>query len=58
MKEEISSMVYTISDIQEILKIGRNSAYKLVQDAEFPVLKAGKSIRIPKKGFDKWLMEE
>ena len=56
--EARQSLVYTVYDIQILLKIGRNSAYKLIEDAEFPVIRAGKNIRIPKEGFDKWLMQQ
>lgn len=49
MLEEYSD-VLVIEDIMEILKIGRNSAYKLVNSGEIKFLKVGRSIRIP-KGF-------
>jgi excisionase family DNA binding protein len=46
---------YTVSDIQRILKISRNSAYKLVRTAKFPSVKIGKSIRIDPDFFDLWV---
>jgi len=51
----IQSAVYTVAEIQEILKISRRSAYELVKQNLFPVIKIKTSIRIPKKGFNEWL---
>lgn len=50
--------VYMISEIQEILRISKNTAYLLAKDAPFPVIKIGSTYRIPKDGFDKWLVEQ
>lgn len=44
------SDVLVIEDIMKILKIGRNSAYKLVNSGKIKSLKVGRNIRIP-KGF-------
>lgn len=46
---------YTVSEIAEILGIGRTSAYNLVKENHFKVVKIGASIRISKKSFDDWL---
>ncbi|NCD03856.1 MAG: DNA-binding protein [Clostridia bacterium] len=46
---------YTVSEIQEILNIGRNSAYELVKTASFKSIMVGRVIRISKKSFDEWL---
>ena len=46
---------YTVSDIQNILRIKKDSAYTLIKTNGFPVLKIGKSFRIPKKDFEKWV---
>ncbi|MDY5646116.1 MAG: helix-turn-helix domain-containing protein [Candidatus Onthovivens sp.] len=44
----------TIKELQQFLKIGRNSAYDLVNRKEFKVLRVGKSIRINKVEFLRW----
>lgn len=49
-------LAYTVADIQEMLNISRSTAYKLIDDPPFPILRIGKSIRIPKEAFDNWLM--
>ena len=58
--ETISSMpyekrVYTVDEIQDILGIGRNSAYNLVKLDLFHSVRIGGNIRISKKSFDEWL---
>ena len=47
--------VYTIKDVARILKISITTAYELVRKPDFPALKVGKAIRIPKKEFEEWL---
>jgi len=49
---------YTVPEIQDILGIGRNAAYKLVKSGNFNVVRVGGSIRISKKSFDTWLDEK
>ena len=52
-REELPE-VMTIEELQQFLKIGRNSAYDLVNRKEFKVLRVGKSIRINKAEFLRW----
>ena len=47
--------VYTVDEIQDILEIGRTSAYSLVKQNLFRSVRVGGSIRISKKSFDEWL---
>ena len=49
------SLTYTVTDIEEVLGIGRSTAYNLMKDPPFPIIKIGKCIRIPKESFHKWL---
>ena len=46
---------YRVEDIASILGIGRSSAYKLVQQGQFKVVRIGSSIRISRSSFDAWL---
>lgn len=48
-------MVYTVKEIQQILRISKTTAYALIDEHLFPVKYIGRSIRIPKEPFDKWL---
>ncbi|MCF2704836.1 helix-turn-helix domain-containing protein [Enterocloster clostridioformis] len=47
--------VYSVDEIQDILSIGRTSAYNLVKQNLFHVVHIGGTIRISKKSFDEWL---
>ena len=47
--------LWTVRDIQRILKIGTNVAYNLIHSKAFPVVKIGKNYRIPAEGFYTWL---
>ena len=47
--------VYTVDEIQDILGIGRTSAYSLVKQKVFHSVRVGGRIRISKKSFDAWL---
>lgn len=54
MEREELPEVMTIKEVKQFLKIGRNSAYDLVNRKEFKVLRVGKSIRINKVEFLRW----
>lgn len=47
--------VYTVPEIQDILDIGRASAYRLVRSGQFKTIQIGGSIRVLKDSFDEWL---
>lgn len=40
--------VLTVRELQEILNIGRNSAYALMQSGDIPSFRVGKKWRVPK----------
>lgn len=54
--------VLTVREIGEILRIGRNNAYSLVQRAErenlFPVLRLGQQYRVPAQSFQQWMIRQ
>lgn len=46
----------TVKEMAGVLRIGRNAAYELVYEKNFPVLKLGpKKIRIPKGELIDWI---
>lgn len=47
--------VYTVSDVQTMLGVGKNQAYKLIKEEVFPTKKIGRRIVIPIKQFESWL---
>lgn len=54
----ISKSVYTVDEIKDILGVGINKAYLLVNKGDFPVKKIGKRKLIPAKPFHDWLNQQ
>lgn len=54
-KQAPERRTYTVEDIAEILGIGRTSAYSLVKEGHFKIVRIGNAIRISKRSFDEWL---
>lgn len=52
---QFDKRTYTVDEIQDILGIGRSSAYNLVKKNLFHSVRIGGTIRISKKSFDAWL---
>ena len=55
-----NKQVYSISEIQKLLGLGRTKTYNFLDEVykkqePFRVIKIGKPYRIPKDSFDKWL---
>ncbi len=52
----------TVNEVAEILRIGRNNAYALIQRAErekdFPVLRLGQQYRLPTTRFFAWMNKQ
>ena len=46
----------TVKGIQEKLHMGRNNAYKLINQKGFPKIVIGKKILIPEEEFEKYIM--
>lgn len=38
----------TVADLAQVLRIGRNSAYRLVRSGEIPSIRIGRAYRVPK----------
>ncbi len=52
---ELPQDTLTVKELQQILKIGTNSAYTLIHSRAFPVIKIGQTYRIPAAPFYAWL---
>jgi len=50
--------VLTVEELQAILRIGRRQAYELCKRPDFPAVRVGRSIRIPKKALQEWMQSE
>ena len=46
---------YTVEQIAVMLNIGRTTAYQLVKQEEFRIVRIGNAILASKKSFDEWL---
>ena len=47
--------MYSMKELQQIMHIGKNTAYKLVKLKGFPSIQIGKKILIPKSELNEWL---
>ena len=46
---------YTVEEIAKLLSIGKTTAYALVKEDHFKIVRIGSAIRISKQSFDEWL---
>lgn len=46
---------YSVFEIAEILDISKSKAYELCKNADFKVVRIGRTIRVSKASFDVWL---
>lgn len=51
----MEKLTLTIRDVQDALGIGRNAAYCLVNRLDFPSIRIGHKIIIPRDAFLRWL---
>lgn len=51
-------MALSVTEVQEALGIGRNSVYDLVNRADFPKIRMGRKIIIPRDAFLRWLDQQ
>lgn len=56
MTDKIPSQTYTVTEIRQILGVGKNKAYDFVKNnPPFKVISVAGTFRIHKASFDKWL---
>lgn len=48
---------YTVKEIALLLNISKRSAYDLVNSKQFVSVRVGRTIRVSRMSFDKWLNE-
>ena len=49
------SRLLTIKEVQEIINIKKDKAYKLVKTDGFPSIQIGNTIRVPEDELEKWI---
>ena len=47
--------LYTVAEVQEILRIGKSRAYQLVQSGEIPHVRIGKLLRVRADDLERYL---
>ncbi|HZG87294.1 helix-turn-helix domain-containing protein [Paenibacillus sp.] len=47
--------VLDVTEVQEIMRVGRDSAYRLMRSGEFKVIRVGKQLRVAKSVFAEYL---
>ena len=56
MKQE-NKLIYSVTEMAELLGIGRSKAYELVRSGTIPSLRLGRRIVIPKLALSRFLAE-
>jgi len=51
-------LMLSVSQVADVLGIGRTNAYELVKEKDFPSLKIGSRIVVPKDKFIAWIEEK
>ena len=54
-RKALQSRVYVPEDLMPLLGIGRCLAYNLVNRRDFPKIRLGRKIVIPRDAFERWL---
>lgn len=48
-------LTYSVTELMKVLGIGRNTAYELINQPDFPSFRIYKRIIIPKKELNEWI---
>jgi excisionase family DNA binding protein len=56
-KKEFGRVILTVTDICEVLKISKPTAYELMKRGDFPTIVVGRCKRVEKDQFIKWIDE-
>jgi len=52
----MDKLVYTVRETANILDIGMNKAYELIEQKQIPVVRVGRKFIIPKLALENWLL--
>ncbi len=53
---ELQKKAYSVSEMAEVLGIGRDKAYNLIHREDFPAIKIGTSYIVPAANLNLWLL--
>ena len=54
----MEKLTMSVADLQQVLGIGKRHAYDLANRADFPAIRLGKRIIIPRDAFFRWLEKQ
>ena len=54
----MSTVMLTVKELQEILKMSRTKTYQIVNQPDFPKIRIGREIRIPENELESYLKEQ
>lgn len=54
---ETTKATISVRELSDELGISAPTAYALVNRADFPTIRIGRRIRIPRAGFERWIAE-
>lgn len=53
--KDLEKKVYNAKEVAQLLDIGMNKSYELMNSKNFPAIRIGRKIVVPIKAFDTWL---
>lgn len=53
-----SLRLLSVSELATLLRCGRTKAYELVNSGQLPVVRIGRSVRIPAAGLYEWIHQQ
>ena len=56
--DEFLDEILTVEDVMELLYVGKNTVYSLLQSGQLKGFRLGKSWRIPRESLTKFIMEK
>lgn len=56
--DEFLDEILTVEDVMELLYVGKNTVYSLLQSGQLKGFRLGRSWRIPRESLTKFIMEK
>ena len=53
--KQVETLVYTVSEVCKVTRLGRTKVYQMAQNGEIPVKRCGRKLLFPCKLIHKWL---
>lgn len=57
-KPDLEPLVYNVAEIASLMDINLISAYELAKQEDFPSIRIGRRLIIPKQAFHQWLDQQ